>query len=386
MGYSALFTRRGFRSALRGAVQYVFGKRGERRIQGWRVFTRLRVQAMLHGRFALPGIGGSAAKLWVDGEAFPRVKKLLRAARHTIYIQMFIWKDDRLGRQIVSILLDAADDGVRVEIFKEAVGDVFELHQDFLSTRHSNDKIWKRFWNHPNIRITHSTRNDHAKVYIIDDKILLLSGMNIADEYHEEWHDYMVELRGRGFVDAYLTEGDRTEHSAGARLVMNTGNRVEIRSVVMDLIASAKQSIVLEHCYFSDPDVVDALSKRTKEGIQVVVIVPAKPDLHHYSNMQAIGNLLKQSNRDRLSVFLYPAIVHGKIMLVDRERAFVGSANIMTESLDSMGEVNVLLEGKTLPAIGKLRDVLREDILISTPMANPPRFVWLWRWLTWLKL
>ena len=51
-----------------------------------------------------------------------------------------------------------------------------------------------------------------------------------------------------------------------------------------------------------------------------------------------------------------------------------------------MGEVNVLLEGRTPPAIRKLRGVLREDILQSLPVSRPPRFRWLWRWLTWFKL
>lgn len=371
---------------MRGGLQYIFGKRGQRRVHGWRLFTRLRVQMMLHGRVALPPIMNASAKLWVDDEAFPRIKKLLRRAMHTIYIQMFIWKDDRLGRQVASILLDAADAGVRVEVSKEAVGDVFEMHEDFLSTKHGTDKMWKRFWNHPNIRITHSTRNDHAKVYIIDDKIFLLSGMNIADEYHEEWHDYMVELRGHRFIESYLTEGERPASEGGATLVMNVGDRRDIRAAVMELIASARHSIVLEQCYFSDADVVNALIKRSKDGIQIVLILPAKTDLHHYSNMQAVANLLGQSHRANVSVFLYPSIVHGKIILVDRERAFVGSANMMTSSLDEMGEVNVLLDGKNLPAIGKLRDVLREDILVSTPMAHAPRFRWMWRWLTWLKL
>jgi cardiolipin synthase len=370
---------------MRGALRYVFGKRGQRRVHGWRLITRMRVEMMLRSHVAIPS-PNKHARLWVDGEAFPRIKKLLRRAKHSIYIQMFIWKDDRLGRQIASIVLDAANDGIRVEIYKEAVGDIFELHQDFLSTQNSKDPVWKKFWTHPNIRITHSTRNDHAKVYIIDEKVFLLSGMNIADEYHEEWHDYMVELRGQEFIEYYLSEGEQPNPRGPATLVMNAGDRRDIRSAVMKLLRSARSSIVVEQCYFSDPEVVKTLIKRTKEGVQVVVIVPARPDIHHYSNMQAISTLMNESERKHLSVFLYPSVVHGKILLVDRERAFVGSANTITTSLDEMGEVNVLLEGKNLPAIKKLRDVLREDILISAPLAHAPKFRWIWRWLTWLRL
>ena len=78
--------------------------------------------------------------------------------------------------------------------------------------------------------------------------------------------------------------------------------------------------------------------------------------------------------------------MHAKVLLVDREKAFLGSANLMTSSLDEMGEVNVLLEGYPQGAIRKLRNALREDILVSTPLSRPPRFPWLWRWITWFKL
>ena len=387
MSWPAILTRRGFRSALRGVQQYVFGKRGQRRVHGWRFLYRLRMEVMLRSPRPIRGISGfSPAKLWVDREAFPRILKLLRRARHSVLVQMFIWKDDAIGRGVATALLEAADAGVTVDIFKEAVGDIFELHRDFLGTRHDTDALWKRFWSHPKIRITYETRNDHTKVFIIDDRILLLTGMNIADEYNEDWHDYLVELRGHRFVEQYLTAEAVGRTTADARLVMNSDKRRDIRPVVMELIGSAERSIVLEQSYVSDPAVLDALIRRSKDGVRVVLILPGRTDFHHYANMQSVARLLTEGDRRHISVFLYPRMVHGKIILVDRERAFLGSANLMTSSLDEMGEVNVLLGGSTQGAIRKLREVLRQDILMSTPISRAPRFRWLWKWLTWLQL
>ncbi|NOS66861.1 MAG: phosphatidylserine/phosphatidylglycerophosphate/cardiolipin synthase family protein [Candidatus Peribacteraceae bacterium] len=382
-----ILSRRAVRSMLRGALQSVFGKRGQRRVHGWRLFYKMRVEVMLQTPVPITGISRfTKAKLWVDREAFPRIKKLIRRARHTVVIQMFIWKDDRLGREIAEVLCDVADRGVRVSVSKEAVGDVFELHQDFLGTRENADGVWKRFWNHPNIQILHETRNDHAKVFIIDDRILLLTGMNIADEYHEHWHDYLVELRGRTFVEHYLSDGDLPGIGGDARLVINTGHRKEIRPLVMNLLRSAERSIVLEHCYMSDSAVLDLLIRRSHEGIRITVILPRQSDVHHFANMQAVGRLVSEGNMKWMSVFLYPRMTHGKILLIDRRKAFVGSANLTTSSLDDMGELNVLLDGRTHAAIRKLREVLRNDILQSIPVSRPPRFQWFWRWLTWLKL
>ena len=83
---------------------------------------------------------------------------------------------------------------------------------------------------------------------------------------------------------------------------------------------------------------------------------------------------------------MYPGIIHGKVIFVDRERAFVGSANLMESSLDAMGETNVLITGRYSRAVVRLRDVLRADILKSRPLQGPPAFLWLRRFLAWMKL
>jgi cardiolipin synthase len=322
-------------------------------------------------------------RLWVDGrEAFPRLEKLLRRARHTIIIQMYIWKDDRVGRWFAGILLDAADRGVHIDVTKEAVGDVFEF-RDFLTTQASMEPLWRHFWNHPNIRITHVTRNDHTKVFVIDDQILLLTGMNIADEYEESWHDYMVELRGHRFVAQYLMEG--APQPGKVQLILNTQRVRQVRGAVMHLLSSAQRSILIEQCYFSDPKVVDLLIRRSHEGVRITLIVPEAQDLHYHANMQAIGRLLVGSSPGCVQVLLYPGIVHGKVILADRTRMFLGSANLMASSLDEQGEACVLVDGYRI-ALGKLREVLRGDILKGRPLVSPPQFRWLGRWLAWIGL
>ena len=327
-----------------------------------------------------------AARVWIDQEAFPRIKKLLLRARHTIAIQMFIWKDDRLGREMAHTVVQAADNGVRVTITKEAVGDIFELHKDFLSTKNSTDSVWQRFWKHPNIKIIYAHHNDHAKVYLIDGETLLLTGMNIADEYHEIWHDYLVELRGRRFVEEYLTHGDRRSKMHPIQLAMNMGEKQEIRPVLTKLLTEARESIVVEHCYVTDAEAMDLLIKKSHEGVHVTLIVPERSNHAYYSNMQAVARFITEAAEENAEVFLYPGMFHGKIILVDRSKAFLGSANFMRSSIDEMGELNVVLSGAGQRGIVKLRDTLRGDILKSRPLTSPPHFSWIGRWLAWLKL
>lgn len=381
-----LFRRRSLRSIVRGGLRYIFGKRGQRRVYGWRMLYKLRYEMLLYGKAPMEQWSRFyRTRVWVDREVFPRIESLLLRAKHSVFIQMFIWKDDRVGRSMAETLLWIADRGVSVNIRKEAVGDFFELHRDFFTTKESTNPLWRRFWSHPRIRITHAGDNDHAKVYIIDDRIFLLTGMNIADEYHDRLHDYMVEIRGQPIVEHYLSDGETPVPQSPVRLVMN-GRKNELRGEVMKLLRSARHSIVVEHCYFSDPEVIAALAEKTKNGVDVTLILPSQVDLHYHTNMNAAGNLMAESDKRRLSVFLYPGMFHGKVILVDHGKAFLGSANLMESSLDQMGEVNVLLEGASSRALVKLRDVLRDDILQSQPLGRYPRFLWLRRILAWAKL
>ncbi len=154
----------------------------------------------------------------------------------------------------------------------------------------------------------------------------------------------------------------------------------------MGLLDSAEESIVVEHCYLSDPQVVDLLIQKSKEGVGVTVIVPEKPNHSQNSNLLSVLKLTTEGHPQNMEVFFYPGMFHAKILLIDRDTAFLGSANLIPTSLDTVGEVNVLLRGSLQRAVVKLRDTLRGDILKSRPLMSPPYFSWLNRILAWLRL
>lgn len=370
-----IWSRRSFRSLFRGGFSYLFwGKRGTRRVQGLRLFYRLRMEAALLrvGR-KLQRIVSDEVRVWIDGvEAFPRLAHLITRARHTIIVRMFIWKDDEIGRRIAALLTAAADRGVTIDITKDLTGDTFELDKDFLSTGQSPDPLWKKFWLHPRITITTVAGLDHTKAFVIDDDILLLGGMNIADEYAFSWHDYVVELRSARFVRQCLT-GEVLEPTGDVRLVQNTVDRQEIRPVLLQFLYNARDQILVEQCYLSDPEVIALLAERSREGVRVTVITPESPDVHKLANLRAIAELISAARSDRLQVLLYPGVLHGKLAIVDRRMAFVGSANYTPSSLDDMSELNVLIGRGHLRALLKLRESVWRDIGKSKPLARAPR-------------
>lgn len=377
----------GFRSAIRGSMRYFFGRRGQRRVYGLRVYYRMRIQVLVRTGEPIAKLASrSEVRLWVDGkESFDRLERLIRMSRHHIVIQMFIWKDDKTGRSIAELLIDAANRGVNVDITKEAVGDFFEFHGDFISTKGLNKEPWKTFWNHPRIRIGHITNNDHTKVFIFDGQTLVLTGMNIADEYRYRWHDYMVELRGSHYVEQFLTRTPAPDRGQALQLVMNTEDVKGMRPVLMDLLASAKEHVVIEHCYFSDPEVIQALIGLSRRGVRLTLLLPAWADFHYHANLASVGQLLSEVKSSQLNVLMYPEMFHAKVILVDHDVVFIGSMNLFKSSIDEMGEVNLLIR-KRGRVLWKLREALRKDILRSRSISSPPSFLWLSRWLAWLGL
>lgn len=377
----------GFRSALRGTIRYFFGKRGQRRVYGLRVFYRLRIQVLMRTGEPIAKLASrSDIRLWVDGrESFDRLERLIRTAHHHILIQMFIWKNDTAGRLIAGLLLEAAERGVNIDITKEAVGDFFEFHGDFLGTKESAQYPWKAFWSHPRIRINYSTNNDHTKTFVFDGHTLVLTGMNIADEYRDRWHDYMVELRGTHYVEQFLTRTPAPDKGQQVRLFMNTEDRKDMRPFLMNFLNSAKDHVVIEHCYMSDPEVIDLLIALSNRGVRLTILLPKRADFHYHANLAAVGKLLSEANNSNLSVLIYPEMFHAKVILVDQNTAFIGSMNLFKNSIDDMGEMNVLIRNKHR-VLWKLREALREDILVSRSINSPFPFLWLSRWLAWLGL
>jgi len=381
-----VFSRRFWMALWRGICGYFWTGKRWARIQRWRLFFFLKIEGVVRSRGRMEEWTESRLKIWVDGrEFFPRLERLIRRAKRSIVVQMFIWRDDTVGRHIALLLADAADRGVTVDITKETAGDGFEFSRDFYSTQENKDGIWQRFWTHPNIAVRHEARSDHSKAFVIDDR-LLLGGMNIGEEYVSAWHDYFVEMKSRRFAEGYLSERDVSSPQGSVRLVMNSAHANNIRSVYVDFLMSARRRILLEQSYFSDPAIADLLARRSREGIRVTLLIPTKADIHSFANRDAVRHLLLRGDSKRIRVFLYPGMLHGKLTLVDRKRVFIGSANVLTSSLDWMGEANVLIERGHRQALRKLRKTVRADILQSELLKKPPYMGFIGKLFAWLGL
>ena len=318
--------------------------------------------------FNRPAEDLSGLELLIGGQAaFESKIRAIEASRKSIYIQTFIWKDDEIGRHMVRILKDAADRGVAVTIRKDLLGTVFELG-DMIKGRPSPVFTTSGLKGYANINVNNDlfADTDHSKYFIIDSQMAIFGGMNIADEYHKQWHDYMVAIRGDRLTEAFelkAVKGAAWPESSPYFIAVNDRNATEIRTALIQIIDHAAERIIVEHSYFSDNRIIAALRRAALRGVAVDVVLPKQPDTHIYANRVTINKLLGDDSQTAPRIYLYPRMSHAKIVMVDGVIASVGSANLTPRSMVTSKELTVFAHGLgNDPFISDLRDQLEENI------------------------
>ncbi len=327
--------------------------------------------------FANPAQNLNELKLLIDGkEAFDEILAAIDSAESSIFIQTYIWKDDSTGQTVASKLKAAANRGVRVTVGKDMLGTFFELG-DMMTGKPSPVFTKAGLKGYKNIQVVTDlfADTDHSKFYIFDERSVIFGGMNIADEYHLQWHDYMVLLRGKVWTEAFTNKVLKQlpwPPASALVLAVNNSKETAIRTATVEIIENATRSVVIEHAYFSDDKVIAAVKKAAAKGVRVEIILPKVPDTHLYANMATINRLLDSESGKVPKVFLYPHMSHAKVIMTDGRIVALGSANLTPRSMLTSKEITLFVHGvSTSPFIRELREQLEADIAVSEEVVKP---------------
>lgn len=319
-------------------------------------------------------------KLLIDGEeTFDAILRLINGAKRSIIVQTFIWRNDHIGAKVARAMLEAAKRGVKVDISKDAAGTYFEIG-DLIGGRPSMVFACGNLRNHPNVnvRVDLLKNIDHSKYFIIDKRYTIFGGMNIGDEYHKKWRDYMVFIDSPEFSEAFE---NKTRSFAKwplhgqMFLAVNDRSITEIHHGVLEAIKSARKNIILEHAYFSQTSVINALVEASHKGVEITVILPESPGTHLYANRMTINILLANCSPKRLAIYLLPGMTHAKVGVIDDSLVIIGSANLTPRSMRRSREVALFARGRVDdPFVMRLKESLLADIDKSRTIASPFKF------------
>ncbi len=298
----------------------------------------------------------------------------IAAAKHHIFLEFFIIKPSSMWEQILNALKAKAAEGVEVIIIYDDFGsNQMPYHTPRDLKKHGID-VHK--FNPLKLRINFANNfRNHRKIVVIDNQIAYATGNNIGDEYINleqpfgHWLDTGVRLNGDAvwsltvtFLDilCFITgeaidykryDLDFESQPADGFVIPFTDNPINdeeiTKNVYMSLIYNAKHSIKITSPYLIiDPEFKHALKTAAKSGVKISIIIPKIPDkkLVYMVTKSHLPTLMN----DGIHVHTYtPGFMHAKMMIVDDEKAIIGTANLDYRSLYLHFENSVYLHKTT---------------------------------------
>lgn len=158
---------------------------------------------------------------------------------------------------------------------------------------------------------------------------------------------------------------DKDDHSLTPIQVVSSGPNYEfhtIKDTFLSLIVKAEKSIHIETPYFiPDEPILDALKAALVSGVKVKIVIPSVGDhaFVYWANQYFYGELLELG----AEIYKYKyGFIHSKLVIIDGEIAFLGTANFDYRSMYQNFEISLLILGNNITELEKRID---KDILDS---------------------
>lgn len=290
------------------------------------------------------------------GEKFlPKFLEELELAEKYIYLEFFIIAEGKMWDAIYKTLVRKAEQGVEIKILFDDFGSIKRQSKTFLS-KLKNRGIEVAVFNRirPTVNMFMNNRN-HRKIAVIDGKTAVTGGINLADEYINEykrfgyWMDCAVILKGdavKGFLSMFcsmweFTTGGKIDMlskmcnypvaAAGYVLPYCDGplnSRNPAEGIYLQMLNTAQDYVYITSPYLIiDNTMITAIKNAAKSGIDVRIITPYIPDkwyVHPVTQYNYL-ELLEAGVR----IFEYtPGFIHSKIFVSDDRVCTVGTVNM----------------------------------------------------------
>ncbi len=319
---------------------------------------------------------------------FEKVKEELKKAKRYIFVQYFIIQEGKMWNEILDILIEKSKQGVDVRVMYDDVGCVPTLPYKYdkkLNSLGIKCKVINPL--RPSLNIVLQNR-DHRKIIVIDGEIGFTGGVNLADEYineypkHGHWKDCAVMIKGDAvfsFVvmflqtwyvhskekeefEKYRPEYNYIEKNAEKGFVQPyfdspLDTEYTSQNVYKNILNQSKEYVYINSPYFIiDNDLLNSFIGAAKRGVDVRVVTPHIADkwyVHavtrsYYKRLIEVG----------VKIYEYtPGFIHSKTFVSDDCVATIGTVNLDYRSLYHHFECGVwLYESKAV-------NQLKEDYL-----------------------
>lgn len=361
------------------------------------ILRRFAEQALTRAGGA-PLVPGNDARILKDAdEHYPAWLAAIQSARRTIFIENYIFADDRVGRQFVAALAQKARERVQVRAICDWIGSFGAGKRLWNPLVAAGGEI--RWFNPPSFLSPFGwLSRDHRKMLAIDGRIGFVTGLCISEKWLGDpargmapWRDTGVSVRGpavadieRAFAqtwaatgapipDAGLTPPDTIAEAGDVALrVLPAVPSVAGLYRLDQLIAvMARETLWLTDAYFVGvAPYVQALRSAAFDGVDVRLLVPGSSDLRLLSALSRSGYrpLLEAGVR----VFEWNGrMLHAKTAVADARWARIGSSNLNVASWLGNYELDVAVEDARFAAA--MQEMYLQDLANATEIVLDAR-------------
>jgi cardiolipin synthase len=360
---------------------------------------RLLAEQMFSRVAGAPLVPGNRLRLLKDaGENYPAWLEALRSAAQNIHFENFIIYDDDVGQQFAEVLIAKAQEGVRVRLLYDWLGNLGKTSPRFWR-RLAKGGVEVRCFNPPGLDspLGWLSRN-HRKSISVDHRVAFVSGLCVGRKWVgepkrgiEPWRDTGVEVRGpavadivRAFTQAWAEAGPPLAAAelpdpdsippAGdvtVRVVASVPNVAGLYRLDQLIAAVARQTLWLTDAYFvGTTSYVQALRAAALDGVDVRLLVPGSSDIPVIVSLSRAGYrpLLEAGVR----VFEWNgSMLHAKTAVADGRWARVGSSNLNVTSWIGNWELDVAVEDE--PFAHAMQEMYLEDLTRATEIVLSER-------------
>ncbi len=341
---------------------------------------------------------------WADGENFfPRILADVEAARSSVHILMFGWREGEVGMRMASLLERKLAEGVEVRVIVDGLGSRPYMQAREMFSRLAaagaeivvNDVLppervglfpaGRAVW-----RMDQFGRADHRKLYVVDGNVAWTGGAGIEDHFNDgRFHDLMVRVTGdvvRQAQAAFLTSfrgyggplpADLSAHFPAPRDPGSTpialaqvipGGFVAASQAVHEQIDQARERLDVMNPYLTDHDTIEQLLAAAERGVKVRLVVSENSNNH--AATAALKHRYAELDAAAIEVWEVPnTVVHAKVVIADDSVSF-GTLNHDAWALYRNSEL--LMIAKSPQAAELVRERLFEPDIARSKRGKAP--------------
>jgi cardiolipin synthase len=315
---------------------------------------------------------GNAVEQVNNGEVYTRLWKDLRAAEHTITVQMYYSQPGAVADSMAAVLKERAHAGVRVLFVLDAFGsqNLKEEWADSLRAAGVEIGLLRQLhW----YSLHNASDRSHVRVVVIDGEVGYTGGFGLADYWlgdgksENQWRDSNVRFEGPAVMGLQAAFAAAWAECTGELIAGNfffpkkafttvdggvqagiffssptTGSTEAERFVALSIASSRKTLYVTNSYFVPDDDFRKLLIDARKRGADVrILTVSDNTDVK--TTLWAGRSRYEQLLRGGVRIYEYqPSMMHSKTFIVDGMWGSIGSMNFDNRSLAFNNESNLV--------------------------------------------